>query len=707
MAGHMAISVEMVNFSLTQFAGYGMPARTTADRTCAVPMSASAHIPSAGVYAVDPTAFMVNIVDSRALALGLCPDTGRGGGTSRHRGMMRYFGFMGCSLAAALAGALLTNVAAAQDAATPTAVAERNGTFDEIQALIDDLQARIDRMGAAAANTDEALDFLGQQIDETLDRGTERVEENAALRDRTSGLNTQLSDVTTSQQALSDELTRLEKERDVAVAELESRIAELANQLALERDTAQARQLEFDSLTSELQSTIGERQALAGQLSTLRDGQLVDKERIIAQLSTIESLRRDIRALRTVRDEFEGQVKSLAAALDITKADLEVAAVQRSSLEQTLTAERARVAELDTSSDALRVRARALEEALATEHARVSELDTTSTSLRDRTSVLEEALATERARLAEFDKSTGAMRDRTRALEARLADGSERTALAQRALEEREIRLAELTQRLASADKTLVAAQERAADSLGAMEQNETRLVSLNGQLSAAQQAIDAEKQVSAAAQDQVSRLTRQLEQLSRQIATLNGVLDATEVKNEEQQVQIVELGNRLNSALATKVQELARYRSEFFGRLREVLGDRSDVQIVGDRFVFQSEVLFPTASAELEPGGQDQLRSLATTLREISGEIPSDVDWVLRIDGHTDLRPISTPDFPSNWELSSARATSVVKFLIDTGIPASRLVPAGFGQFHPLDPREDEVAFRRNRRIELKLTQR
>jgi chemotaxis protein MotB len=171
--------------------------------------------------------------------------------------------------------------------------------------------------------------------------------------------------------------------------------------------------------------------------------------------------------------------------------------------------------------------------------------------------------------------------------------------------------------------------------------------------------------------------------------------------------VQIADLGRRLNLALASKVEELARYRSEFFGRLREVLGTRQDVRIVGDRFVFQSEVLFPSASATLEEAGKDQLARLASTLLDIARKIPPEVTWILRVDGHTDLRPIATAQFPSNWELSTARAISVVKFLVDHGVPSDRLVAAGFGEYQPLDPGRSEDAFGRNRRIEIKLDQR
>ena len=183
--------------------------------------------------------------------------------------------------------------------------------------------------------------------------------------------------------------------------------------------------------------------------------------------------------------------------------------------------------------------------------------------------------------------------------------------------------------------------------------------------------------------------------------------LEVSEAKQAERNVQIADLGKRLNVALASKVAELARYRSEFFGRLREVIGERADIRIVGDRFVFQSEVLFASGSAEIGADGKRQLAQLGTTLLDVASRIPADLEWVLRIDGHTDKLPIRTTEFPSNWELSTARAVAVVKQLIAAGVPANRLAAAGFGQYHPLDDHDDEISYRRNRRIEIKLTER
>jgi len=208
-------------------------------------------------------------------------------------------------------------------------------------------------------------------------------------------------------------------------------------------------------------------------------------------------------------------------------------------------------------------------------------------------------------------------------------------------------------------------------------------------------------------AQAQVAILNQQVAALRQQLADLSATLDLIEAENKKKDVQIANLGRRLNLALASKVQELTRYRSEFFGRLREVLGDRKDVRIVGDRFVFQSEVLFASGSAELGEPGKRQLAQLADTLLKIAKKIPKDLPWILRVDGHTDRAPISTSEFASNWELSTARAISVVKFLIEQGIPPEHLAATGFGEYQPLDPGSSEEAFRRNRRIELKLDRR
>jgi chemotaxis protein MotB len=218
---------------------------------------------------------------------------------------------------------------------------------------------------------------------------------------------------------------------------------------------------------------------------------------------------------------------------------------------------------------------------------------------------------------------------------------------------------------------------------------------------------LDAQKSVASRALAQVELLNQQIAALRRQLAALESALEASESKDKESQARLSDLGQRLNLALAQRVQELSRFRSEFFGRLRTILGDRPDVRVVGDRFVFQSEVFFDAGSAVIQPGGRAELDKLANALAELEKQIPKDVAWVLRVDGHTDTRPIASAQFPSNWELSAARAISVVQYLIGKGISPQRLVAAGFGEFQPLDPAPNDDAYRRNRRIELKLTER
>ena len=219
---------------------------------------------------------------------------------------------------------------------------------------------------------------------------------------------------------------------------------------------------------------------------------------------------------------------------------------------------------------------------------------------------------------------------------------------------------------------------------------------------------LDAEKRLSARALAQVEVLNQQIAALRRQLSALEEALDASEKRDKESQNRIADLGQRLNLALAQRVQELSRYRSDFFGRLRAILGNRPDIRIVGDRFVFQSEVFFDTAKASLDnPEGRAELDGLATALLELEKKIPGEIPWVLRVDGHTDVRGINSLQFKNNWELSVARAISVVQYLIGKGVSPQRLVAAGFGEFQPIDPDKTEDAFTRNRRIELKLTER
>lgn len=238
----------------------------------------------------------------------------------------------------------------------------------------------------------------------------------------------------------------------------------------------------------------------------------------------------------------------------------------------------------------------------------------------------------------------------------------------------------------------------------GLADANRGGLEAAGSEASEARRALESERQISARAMAQVDILNQQISALRRQLAAIEDALNASERRDRESQARIADLGSRLNVALAQKVQELARYRSDFFGRLREILGQRPGIRVVGDRFVFESEVLFESGQSALNPQGRAELDKLAAALADLEREIPPEIAWVMRVDGHTDKRPIVGR---SNWELSATRAISVVQYLVSKGVTPQHLVAAGFGEFQPIDTGETEEAYRRNRRIELKLTER
>jgi chemotaxis protein MotB len=258
-------------------------------------------------------------------------------------------------------------------------------------------------------------------------------------------------------------------------------------------------------------------------------------------------------------------------------------------------------------------------------------------------------------------------------------------------------------QNLTSLQTTLQSAEQERSRLQGMLDSGqgvESRASELGSQ-------VEAEKRATARALTQIDLLNQQIAAMRRQLAALEDALASSESRDRESQARIADLGSRLNVALAQRVQELARYRSDFFGRLRQILGNRPDVRIVGDRFVFQSELFFPVGLANLRPEAMPELDRIATALLDLQRQIPPDIPWVMRVDGHTDARPINTLQFPSNWALSASRAIAVVQYLMSKGVPPQRLVAAGFGEFQPIDLAGTDEAHARNRRIELKLTER
>ena len=411
-------------------------------------------------------------------------------------------------------------------------------------------------------------------------------------------------------------LNELLSGRDEALARLERQISELSDLLSLERQASSDLRLSIAQLSDQLQSSTVERDAMSTQLAEL--AAMRDALAARAEISEAEALR--------VGAQLEDAFKVISA----DKEKIEIQLAELESLRRDILA--------------LRTVRKDLE-------AKVGELA---------------------ASLQTSERELTVARDRSKALEARLASERERTTLAQKEIEKRDIRLSELLMRVEESEASLTDEQE----------------------LSATQRA-------------RIALLARQIASLQKQLERIGALLEASETKTAKQGVQIADLGRRLNLALAARVEELSKYRSEFFGRLREVLGDHPGIRVVGDRFVFQSEVLFASGSAELNPEGEAQIAQLATTLTEIGRKIPKDIDWILRVDGHTDRVPIQTAVFPSNWELSTARAISVVRSLVNHGVSPERLAATGFAEHQPLDPRQNEAGYRRNRRIELKLTQR
>jgi chemotaxis protein MotB len=439
--------------------------------------------------------------------------------------------------------------------------------------------------------------------------------------------------------------------RDQALQSLNRQLAELGELLAMEREANVDLRTNVAQLSAQLQSSIAERERLSA----------------------------DLAAVQTERDELDGRIALLSGRAERQGEELDMVARELEDAFKVIEADREKIelhlreiASLQADIQALRTVRTELEAQVAA----LSTLVETTRTERDEAMAANTTLTEELRLTAEQREQLltelGTIRDRARRLETELADEQEKTVLSQRMIAERDIRIEEL---LVAVDAT--------------------------------EAALTQEQALSEQSRQEVSLLNRQIAALRAQLERLEAALDASEKQSEEQQVQIADLGRRLNLALASKVEELSRYRSEFFGRLREALGERPDVRIVGDRFVFQSEVLFPSASASLQPRGAEELAKLAETLLQIARDIPPEINWILRVDGHTDVRPIATAQFPSNWELSTARAIEVVKFLEQRGIPAERLAATGFAANQPLETGNTEAAYARNRRIEIKLDQR
>ena len=490
--------------------------------------------------------------------------------------------------------------------------------------------------------------------------------------------------------------------QDTELDALTAQVASLADALGLERNRVAGLQADIGRLTSDLTAA----EARGAEQATLIAG-------LTTQLSAREA---ELGAAQTRLARFEEQVASLLAERDAARGEV---ANLTASTEELRAAETRLISEAEAMQLAL---ARARDEIDAqTEAARLAAAQADA---------LEALIAELRARNAEADtRAAEATAALTEAEAARLADAAalqalrERLAGADAELVAMTLALEEQRKRAEETLTLLAAAQTDAA-------RNAEALTGRDAVLAAAQQALTEEQAQSAEAQRRVALLNEQIAQLTAQLGVLQGLLDAAGAKDAENKVQLEALGSQLNSALAqvaseqkrraeleeaerkrleAEKQDLERFRSEFFGQLRQVLAGREGVRIVGDRFVFSSEVLFNPGSADLAPEGRAQIAGVVATLNEVAGQIPDAIDWVIRVDGHTDNVPLSGQGaFADNWELSQARALSVVRFMQDQlGFPPNRMAATGFGEYQPVAPGDSPDARAQNRRIELKLTER
>ncbi|MCW8086351.1 peptidoglycan -binding protein [Sabulicella glaciei] len=499
--------------------------------------------------------------------------------------------------------------------------------------------------------------------------------------------------------------------RDQALERLNRQAAELAEMLALERTQAEELRGLLSRAADDLRAATGARDTLSAQLRAVTAA----REQGAAEAAS----------LRTERDRLAARLADLDAARAGTAQRLTGAEAQ---LTEALRRAEAATGEAARTVQRLNEQGRELaaeRDALANERAARSQADARIAEQTRAITAERAARSAAETRLAETERRA---RDSEGALETARADLAtlrrlQAEALAQ--LEQARRDVAALREAEAALNRTVRAdratIEARLAD-LARLQGEITRLTALRdeaerqaraalaraGEEERQRRAGEAEAQrLSESARAEIALLNRQLDELRGQLNRLANALDAAQSRDRESEAQVVNLRAQLNAALAQRVEELQRYRSEFFGRLREVLGDRPEVRVVGDRFVFQSEVLFPPASADLSAAGVAQIRQLSRVLLELSQRIPADVPWILRVDGHADRNPVRGGRFASNWELSAARAIAVANLMIEAGLPANRIAAAAFGENQPLDAADTPEAYARNRRIEVRLTDR
>lgn len=495
-------------------------------------------------------------------------------------------------------------------------------------------------------------------------------------------------------------------QQDQQLQDLGRQIASLGAALSASEDRETELQGQVDQQTNRAQTAEAEARDRAARITRLN--------------TQLQSAQGDLSQVRTQLTDFEAQVAALMAA---RTADLAKAATDRRTLQARIAAEqnRASVAELAVAAARQEISAEQEQARLAA--ARREAMEALIADLRRRNETAEAQTDQLQARLTEADT-------------ARLTD-SEATAVLRKRLEQADSELTAMTLSLEESRKraedtlTLLAAAEAARDS--ASDQAARNLSEAERQaalLAKAEEALADQENLSGDGERRVALLNEQVSSLTAQLGSLQALLDAAGDEQQQAELRVSDLGQQLNAALLRAAEEkdrrltleeearikaeeeardLARYRSEFFGRLSQILQGRQGVQVVGDRFVFQSEVLFAPGAATLSDAGHDQVAGVAEMLTEIADEIPSEIDWIIRVDGHTDSTPLSgTGRYRDNWELSQARALAVVRYMVDElGFPANRVAAAGFADTRPVVNGTSAEALAQNRRIELKLTER
>ncbi len=513
--------------------------------------------------------------------------------------------------------------------------------------------------------------------------------------------------------------------RNQALESARRELTELRNALSLEQTRAVELQGSVTRLQTELDGSAAARASLAQQLATLRDraASLVqDRDRLTGSVADATLA---FQAAVVASDRLQAQLVEAVGKLEANARETAALLERLATAEQQLDARNRRIAELGPLQGQL---------AIATARAEAAQRDTAAVESR-----LTAELTAARATLEALQRQIAELTP----LRDRLAETSRRADLSARDLDAAKAELARTLTELAAArqrqeemrrqmealDRTVKADKEtieaKLAD-LARLTEQARALTALRDELErqarellaranqerdrrvTAETALAEQTRLGESARAEVALLNRQIDELRAQLSAIARGLELEKQTGREKDTAIADLGQKLNAALVNKVEELQQYRSEFFGRLRTLLQNRSGIQVVGDRFVFQSEVLFPVGSAELTQAGVAQMTPLAITIKEIAAEIPADVRWLLRVDGHTDPVPVNRGGyFASNWELSAARAITVVKLLISFGVPADRLAATGFGEFQPFGPGDTLDAYARSRRIELRLTDR